>query len=269
MKITILCEGKTEKAFKPCLHKFLKSRLEGTMPALQFDKHDGPIPKGDAHGISPGLSLLAPFNQLPCLLTHRAMMLRPAPRFQTSDEEDHDVRVQQIDHSPHFRVCCFGCWRPPSKNESEIASTPSSNSSHGSWGMTTGLMPRKLCWPIPFGGDRRGGSAPSAVEKFRHVGRAPIAYREGEPGSRFVRSEQPPGDLGCPLSVDLGEQLVGQAQQQRGPVHAHPAAGPALHAFVDHWQLARAADHHAQSGRRHQTDPVIYPRQGFPYTGAV
>ena len=45
MKITILCEGKTEKAFKPCLHKFLKSRLEGTMPALQFDKHDGPIPK--------------------------------------------------------------------------------------------------------------------------------------------------------------------------------------------------------------------------------
>ncbi len=47
MKITILCEGKTEKAFKPCLHKFLKSRLEGTMPALQFDKHDGPIPKGD------------------------------------------------------------------------------------------------------------------------------------------------------------------------------------------------------------------------------
>lgn len=44
MKITIICEGKTEKAFKPCLHSFLKQRLPGQMPFLTFDVHNGAIP---------------------------------------------------------------------------------------------------------------------------------------------------------------------------------------------------------------------------------
>lgn len=47
MKITIICEGKTEKAFKSCLHDFLKQRLEGKMPSLKFDFHNGSIPTGD------------------------------------------------------------------------------------------------------------------------------------------------------------------------------------------------------------------------------
>ena len=46
MRITIICEGKTERAFKPCLHDFLLERLAGNMPALKFDSHDGPIPTG-------------------------------------------------------------------------------------------------------------------------------------------------------------------------------------------------------------------------------
>jgi Domain of unknown function (DUF4276) len=44
MKISIICEGKTEQAFKECLHGFLKTRLSGKMPALKFDLHHGAIP---------------------------------------------------------------------------------------------------------------------------------------------------------------------------------------------------------------------------------
>ncbi len=44
MRITIICEGKTEKAFIPYLRVFLQQRLAGKMPALKIDKHDGPIP---------------------------------------------------------------------------------------------------------------------------------------------------------------------------------------------------------------------------------
>lgn len=45
MRISIICEGRTESAFKPHLIEFLKSRLAGRMPSLVFDRHDGSIPK--------------------------------------------------------------------------------------------------------------------------------------------------------------------------------------------------------------------------------
>ncbi len=44
MIITILCEGKTEKAFKPCLNRFLRTKLAGKMPKLVFSVYDGAIP---------------------------------------------------------------------------------------------------------------------------------------------------------------------------------------------------------------------------------
>lgn len=47
MRITIICEGKTEQAFKETLHAFLQTRLPGKMPALKFDVHNGSIPTGD------------------------------------------------------------------------------------------------------------------------------------------------------------------------------------------------------------------------------
>jgi hypothetical protein len=47
VKITIICEGKTESAFKECLHSFLRSRLAGRMPTLKFDVHHGSIPTGE------------------------------------------------------------------------------------------------------------------------------------------------------------------------------------------------------------------------------
>lgn len=46
MRITIVCEGKTETAFKPHLHAFLQTRLAGRIPELAFDRHDGAIPTG-------------------------------------------------------------------------------------------------------------------------------------------------------------------------------------------------------------------------------
>lgn len=41
MRIAILVEGKTEQAFKPYLHAFLKKRLAGKMPYLDFVPCDG------------------------------------------------------------------------------------------------------------------------------------------------------------------------------------------------------------------------------------
>ena len=47
MKITVLVEGKTEQAFKPHLLDFLKSRLAGRMPNVDFFPCHGRIYKED------------------------------------------------------------------------------------------------------------------------------------------------------------------------------------------------------------------------------
>jgi hypothetical protein len=45
MKIAILVEGKTEKAFDTKLREFLRSRLDQKMPRLDFKPQNGRIPK--------------------------------------------------------------------------------------------------------------------------------------------------------------------------------------------------------------------------------
>jgi len=47
MKITLIVEGKTEKAFLPVLRDFLKSRLAGRLPNIDVVPYDGRIPTGD------------------------------------------------------------------------------------------------------------------------------------------------------------------------------------------------------------------------------
>lgn len=47
MKIAIIVEGKTEKAFLPHLRDFLKNRLAGETPKLDVLPYDGRIPKED------------------------------------------------------------------------------------------------------------------------------------------------------------------------------------------------------------------------------
>lgn len=47
MKITIICEGKTEKAFLPYLRNFLQPRLHGKMPKLDPYSCDGRLPTKD------------------------------------------------------------------------------------------------------------------------------------------------------------------------------------------------------------------------------
>ncbi len=46
MKITLLVEGATEKAFLPKLREFLSARLQGNMPKLDPEPFDGSIPRG-------------------------------------------------------------------------------------------------------------------------------------------------------------------------------------------------------------------------------
>ncbi|MDR3566601.1 MAG: DUF4276 family protein [Syntrophobacteraceae bacterium] len=47
MKISIIVEGKTEKAFMPYLREYLKTRLAGRMPKLDTFPYDGRVPKED------------------------------------------------------------------------------------------------------------------------------------------------------------------------------------------------------------------------------
>lgn len=47
MKIAILIEGQTERAFLPHLRRFLQKRLAGRMPRLDPEPYHGRIPKGD------------------------------------------------------------------------------------------------------------------------------------------------------------------------------------------------------------------------------
>jgi hypothetical protein len=46
MKITLIVEGKTERAFLPCLRAFLQNHLSGRMPRLDVNPYDGRIPTG-------------------------------------------------------------------------------------------------------------------------------------------------------------------------------------------------------------------------------
>ena len=47
MKISIIVEGKTEKAFIPYLRDFLKSRIPDALPRLDVVPYDGRIPKAE------------------------------------------------------------------------------------------------------------------------------------------------------------------------------------------------------------------------------
>ena len=47
MKITLIVEGKTERAFLPYLRKFLATQLPNKMPRLDVNPYDGRIPTGD------------------------------------------------------------------------------------------------------------------------------------------------------------------------------------------------------------------------------
>ena len=47
MRIAILVEGRTETAFKPYLLVYLRSRLTGNMPKLDFVPQTGRIPTGE------------------------------------------------------------------------------------------------------------------------------------------------------------------------------------------------------------------------------
>lgn len=47
MKIAIVVEGETERAFLPFLRDFLRARLAGRMPKLDPVPYNGRIPKGD------------------------------------------------------------------------------------------------------------------------------------------------------------------------------------------------------------------------------
>ncbi len=117
MKISILVEGKTEAAFKPYLVGYLKTRLAGKMPKLDFVPHDGRIPTGDKlkrivenllnHGKPPSDAVIA--------LTDVYTGTKP-PEFPTATAAKQKMRNwvgDEVRFHPHVALHDFEAWLLP------------------------------------------------------------------------------------------------------------------------------------------------------------
>jgi hypothetical protein len=117
VRIAILVEGKTERAFKRYLLRYLQTRLAGKMPTLDFVPYDGRIPTGDklrrdvanllSNGTKPADVVVA--------LTDVYTGSRP-PEFQTAKDAKDRMRdwvgAEERFH-PHVALHDFEAWLLP------------------------------------------------------------------------------------------------------------------------------------------------------------
>ncbi len=117
MRIAIICEGRTEHAFKPYLQAFLKTRLAGKMPKLDLAPYDGRIPTGAklkrivtrllADSKTPADAVIA--------LTDVYTGSQP-PEFETADVAKNKMREWVGDEQrfhPHAALHDFEAWLLP------------------------------------------------------------------------------------------------------------------------------------------------------------
>lgn len=114
MKITILVEGKTERAFKPHLLNFLSSRLEGQMPHLDMFTFDGRIPTKEKlrRVVENSLASLRPSNAVIALTD----IYTGTDDFQDAEDAKHKMRkwVGANRHFyPHVAQHDFEAWLLP------------------------------------------------------------------------------------------------------------------------------------------------------------
>ena len=114
MKITVLVEGKTEKAFAPILRKYLQSHLKQNMPTLRFNVFDGRIPKEDKlkRIVATLLRGKDPCNHVIALTD----VYTGTSDF--SDAEDakkkmHDWVGEELPFTPHVALHDFEAWLLP------------------------------------------------------------------------------------------------------------------------------------------------------------
>jgi len=116
MKITLIVEGKTEKAFLPYLRKFLAPRLPSKMPRLDVNPYDGRIPtegklKGDVQKL---LSGRYPSDHV-IALTDVYTGSRP-PEFQNAADAKAKMRLwvgPEPRFHPHVALHDFEAWLLP------------------------------------------------------------------------------------------------------------------------------------------------------------
>lgn len=112
MKIVIICEGKTEQAFKSCLHRFLKTRLEGRMPKLVVDVHNGAIPT--AAKLKRVVKTLLPVGHEPADVVIALTDIDPA--FRDADHAKSQMRQwvgTEVRFHPHVALHDFEAWLLP------------------------------------------------------------------------------------------------------------------------------------------------------------
>lgn len=114
MKITILVEGKTEKAFKPVLLEFLRKHLGMNMPNLDFFPYDGRIPKHDAlkKKVETSLNGARPSDHVIALTD----VYTGTADFSNADDAKKKMRDwvgQEPRFSPHVALHDFEAWLLP------------------------------------------------------------------------------------------------------------------------------------------------------------
>lgn len=116
MKITLIVEGKTEKAFLPYLRKFLESRLPNKMPRLDVNPYDGRIPTGDKlkRDVQRLLSGQFPSDYV-IALTDVYTGSQP-PEFANANDAKEKMRLwvgQEPRFHPHVALHDFEAWLLP------------------------------------------------------------------------------------------------------------------------------------------------------------
>lgn len=176
MRIAILVEGKTETAFKPHLVAFLKQRLPGKMPTLDFLPYDGRLPKGVklkrnverllAGGKKPAAAVIA--------LTDVYTGSQP-PEFSTAAEAKAKMRAWVGDEPrfhPHVALHDFEAWLLPYWSKIQKLS--------GSNRQAPGSNPETINHSHP--------PAPRIAEVFRTGGKGQ-SYVKARDSGRILRGE--------------------------------------------------------------------------------
>jgi hypothetical protein len=116
MKITLIVEGKTERAFLPYLRKFLATRLPNNMPRLDVNPYDGRIPTGDKlkRDVERLLSGRFPSDHV-IALTDVYTGSQP-PEFENAIDAKEKMRLwvgQESRFHPHVALYDFEAWLLP------------------------------------------------------------------------------------------------------------------------------------------------------------
>lgn len=116
MKITLIVEGKTEKAFLPYLRKFLETKLQGKMPKMNVTPYDGRIPTGEKLKRLVQISLSVPNQSDHIIALTDVYTGSQPPEFLNADDAKNKMRQwvgNELRFHPHVALHDFEAWLLP------------------------------------------------------------------------------------------------------------------------------------------------------------